>query len=318
VIVASPGRILDHLHNTKGFSLRTIKFLVLDEADKLLSMDFQVAIDKLLEVCPKERNTYLFSATMTDKVRALQRAALTNPVRVQVSSKYGTVKGLVQNYIFFPFKLKDCYLTYLVNEYAGNSVIVFVATCATAQRIALMLRSLGLEAVPLHGQLTQAKRLAALNRFKAGQARILLATDVAARGLDIPSVDLVVNYDVPSNSKDYIHRVGRTARAGRSGRSLTFVTQYDIETYQRIEHLLGKKLDEYKCEEDDVKVLMERVSEAKRIAALDMRDLGMKDKRSNENGDEEISAEDLIRRPRGKGKGKGKGGKGKGKGKGKR
>jgi len=276
------------------------------------------AIDKLLEVCPKERNTYLFSATMTDKVRALQRAALTNPVRVQVSSKYGTVKGLVQNYIFFPFKLKDCYLTYLVNEYAGNSVIVFVATCATAQRIALMLRSLGLEAVPLHGQLTQAKRLAALNRFKAGQARILLATDVAARGLDIPSVDLVVNYDVPSNSKDYIHRVGRTARAGRSGRSLTFVTQYDIETYQRIEHLLGKKLDEYKCEEDDVKVLMERVSEAKRIAALDMRDLGMKDKRSNENGDEEISAEDLIRRPRGKGKGKGKGGKGKGKGKGKR
>lgn len=129
-------------------------------------------------------------------------------------------------YIFVPAKHKDTYLTYVCNELAGHSTIIFTATCATAQRLALMLRSLGFPAIPLHGQLNQAKRLASLNKFKAGDRSILIATDVASRGLDIPSVDLVVNYEMPANSKDYIHRVGRTARAGRAGRAITIVNQY--------------------------------------------------------------------------------------------
>merc|ERR1719292_129717 len=125
--------------------------------------------------------------------------------------------------------------------------------------MALLLRNLGFLAIPLHGQMAQNKRLAALNKFKAKNRSILISTDVASRGLDIPHVDVVVNYDIPTHSKDYIHRVGRTARAGRAGRAVTFVSQYDVELYQRIEQLLGKKLPLYPTVEEEVLLLGERV-----------------------------------------------------------
>ena len=121
-------------------------------------------------------------------------------------------------------------------------MLVFVSTCNSAQRLTLMLRNLGLQAVCLHGQMSQPKRLGALNKFKSGAREILICTDVASRGLDIPSVDVVVNFDLPSHGKDYIHRVGRTARAGKSGRAIAVVTQYDVEVYQRLEVLLGRKV----------------------------------------------------------------------------
>ena len=129
-----------------------------------------------------------------------------------------------------------------MNEFSGQSMLVFVSTCNSAQRLTLMLRNLGLQAVCLHGQMSQPKRLGALNKFKSGAREILICTDVASRGLDIPSVDIVVNFDLPSHGKDYIHRVGRTARAGKSGRAIAVVTQYDVEVYQRLEVLLGRKV----------------------------------------------------------------------------
>mmetsp|Transcript_1325 Transcript_1325/g.1761 ORF Transcript_1325/g.1761 Transcript_1325/m.1761 type:complete len:459 (-) Transcript_1325:253-1629(-) len=278
VVIATPGRLIDHLENTKGFSLRAVKYLILDEADRMLSMDFEEEINKLLAVLPRERRTYLFSATMTSKVAKLQRASLTNPVKVEVSSKFSTPKTLLQQYLFIPAKYKDCYLAYVLNELAGMTVLVFVATCANAQRTTLLLRNLGFPAICLHGQMSQPKRLGSLNKFKAGDRNILVATDVASRGLDIPAVDAVLNYDIPSHGKDYIHRVGRTARAGRAGRSIAFVTQYDVEVYQRLEALIGKKLPAFKCEEETVLVLLERVSEAQRIAAKDMREQQLKQK----------------------------------------
>lgn len=228
VIVCTPGRLVDHLENTKGFNMKNLKFLVMDEADRLLDLDFGTEIEKVLKVIPRERNTYLFSATMTSKVEKLQRASLVNPAKVSIDTKYSTVSTLLQYYLFFPFKHKECYLTYLLNEMAGHSVIVFTLTVATSQKLSLMLRNLGFEAVCLHGQMPQPKRLGALSKFKSGIRSILIATDVASRGLDIPSVDCVINYDVPQSSKDYIHRVGRTARAGRAGKSITLVTQYFI------------------------------------------------------------------------------------------
>jgi ATP-dependent RNA helicase DDX47/RRP3 len=183
-----------------------------------------------------------------------------------IHRRYQTVSTLLQYYVLMPFQHKDCYLVYLLNELAGNSTIVFVRTCNDAQRVALMLRSLGFPAIPLHGQLNMNKRLGALNKFKSGSRNILIATDVAARGLDIPYVDIVINYDVPTHSKEYIHRVGRTARAGRAGKSLTFVTQYDVELLQRIEHVLGRKLDGYPVDKESALMLQERVTEAQRYA----------------------------------------------------
>ncbi|XP_050536679.1 probable ATP-dependent RNA helicase DDX47 [Daktulosphaira vitifoliae] len=287
IIIATPGRLVDHLENTKGFSLRNLKILVMDEADRILNMDFEEEVDKILKVIPRERRTFLFSATMTKKVQKLHRASLVDPVRVEVSTKFQTVEQLHQYYLFIPVKYKDVYLVHILNEMAGNSFMVFMATCNGTIRVALLLRNLGLDAIPLHGQMTQNKRLAALNKFKSKSRSILISTDVSSRGLDIPHVDVVINFDMPTHSKDYIHRVGRTARAGRSGKAITLVTQYDIELYQRIEQLIGKKLPLYQVEDDEVMCLQERVSEAQRIAKMNMKDMGDKKGKRILDDDEE-------------------------------
>ncbi|ORX40630.1 ATP-dependent rRNA helicase RRP3 [Kockovaella imperatae] len=274
IIVATPGRLMDHLENTKGFSLRGLKYLVMDEADRLLDMDFGPIIDKILKVIPKERNTYLFSATMTTKVAKLQRASLSKPVRVEVASKYSTVSTLLQHYLLLPLKHKDAHLLYLTNELSSSSMIIFTRTVHDAQRLSLILRRLGFPAIPLHGQMSQSMRLASLNKFKSGGRSVLVATDVASRGLDIPLVDLVINYDMPTNSKDYVHRVGRTARAGRAGKSITLVTQYDVEILQRIEAAIGKKMVSFDVDKEAVAVLSDTVAQANREAAIEMREQG--------------------------------------------
>ncbi|KAG0497581.1 hypothetical protein HPP92_002272 [Vanilla planifolia] len=292
IVVGTPGRLLDHLSNTKGFSLRMLKYLVLDEADRLLNMDFEKAIDDILKAIPRDRRTYLFSATMTKKVGKLQRACLKNPVKIEASSKYSTVDTLKQQFRLVPAKYKDCYLVYILTAMSGSTSMVFTRTCDSTRLLALLLRNLGLKAIPISGQMSQTKRLGALNKFKAGSCNILLCTDVASRGLDIPSVDLVINYDIPSNSKDYIHRVGRTARAGRSGLAIALVNQYEVEWYLQIEQLIGKKLPEFQSEEAEVLLLLERVSDAKRIAQMKMKEsAGNKKRRRVGDGDDDEEIE---------------------------
>ncbi|XP_008808779.1 DEAD-box ATP-dependent RNA helicase 10 [Phoenix dactylifera] len=287
IVVGTPGRLLDHLSNTKGFSLRMLKYLVLDEADRLLNMDFEKAIDDILKAIPRERRTYLFSATMTKKVGKLQRACLRNPVKIEAASKYSTVDTLKQQFRLTPAKFKDCYLVYILTEMSGSISMVFTRTCESTRLLSLILRNLGLNAIPISGQMSQAKRLGALNKFKAGECNILICTDVASRGLDIPSVDVVINYDIPSNSKDYIHRVGRTARAGRSGLAISLVNQYEVEWYLQIEKLIGKKLPEYPAEEAEVLVLLERVTDAKRISLMKIKEGGGNKRRKKVEDDEE-------------------------------
>lgn len=266
ILTGTPGRIVDHLTNTKGFNLHSLKYLVLDEADKLLDMDFEEELDQILRAVPKDRHTQLFSATMTAKVNKLKRACLKNPVKIEVSSKYSTVDTLRQQYMFIPAKHKECYLTHLLNALSNLTIIVFLRTCESARRIGMMLSHLGFGVVPIHGQMTQSKRISSLNKFKSGEKLILVATDVASRGLDIPSVDVVVNYDIPQNTKDYIHRVGRTARAGKTGRAITFVTQYDIESFQKIELMIDRKMEEFPTDSNEVLMLLERVIEALRLS----------------------------------------------------
>eukprot|EP01028_Stygiella_incarcerata_P008892 TRINITY_DN399_c1_g1_i6.p1 TRINITY_DN399_c1_g1~~TRINITY_DN399_c1_g1_i6.p1 ORF type:complete len:496 (-),score=122.45 TRINITY_DN399_c1_g1_i6:665-2050(-) len=278
IVIGTPGRVVDHLENTKGFNLKTIRYMVLDEADRMLSMDFEREIDKILQCIPKKRQTFLFSATMTSKVDKLQRASLHKPARIQVSEKYSTVDTLVQRYLFIPAKYKDTYLVYLLNEWAGQSMIVFMATCSSTQRLALMLKNLGIGCVALHGQMDQMKRLSALQKFRQGDRKVLLATDVASRGLDIPLVDAVINYDIPTHAKDYIHRVGRTARAGRSGKAVSFVTQYDVELFQAVETMLKSRMDRYDVEESAALIFHERTMEAQRFAAMEI-----KEKRGDKN-----------------------------------
>jgi len=296
VIVATPGRLIDHLEKTRGFNLKALKWLIMDEADRILNMDFEAEVDKILRAIPRERQTSLFSATMTAKVKKLQRAALKNPVKVSINSKYKTVDKNIQKYMFMPEQRKECYLVSVVNELQGNSFMIFTSTCNKTSLIARLLKRLGYDSLPLHGQMSQQKRLGALARFKAKSRSILVCTDVASRGLDIPHVDCVINYDVPTNSKDYIHRVGRTARAGRAGKSVTFVSQYDVELYQKIEVAIGKKLEEWSHEKEEILALKERVDEAKRIALSEIKeeDQKRKNKRKNKDQDDETYIKDKI------------------------
>ena len=271
IIIATPGRLMDHLENTRGFSLRKLKFLVMDEADRLLDMEFGPVLDKILKILPVQgRTTYLFSATMTSKIDKLQRASLTNPVKCAVSNKYQTVDTLVQTLMVVPSGLKNTFLIYLLNEFIGKTIIIFTRTKANAERISALSNLLEFNATALHGDLNQNQRTGALDLFKAGKRSILVATDVAARGLDIPSVDIVINYDIPVDSKSYIHRVGRTARAGRSGKSISLVSQYDLELILRIEEVLGKKLPKENVDKDIILSLRDSVDKANGEVVMEM------------------------------------------------
>ncbi|KAL1538906.1 DEAD-box ATP-dependent RNA helicase 10 [Salvia divinorum] len=295
IVAATPGRLIDHLSNTKGFSLRTLKYLVLDEADRLLNEDFEKSLDQILCEIPRDRRTFLFSATMTNKVKKLQRACLKNPVKIEAASKYSTVDTLKQEYCFIPAKYKECYLVYMLTELTGSTSMVFTRTCDATTLLAYILRNLGFKAIPINGHMTQSKRLGALNQFKAGVCNILICTDVASRGLDIPSVDVVINYDIPANSKDYIHRVGRTAQK-----------------------LIGKKLPKYPAEQEEVLLLLERVAEAKRISQIKMKGAGGNKRRRGGDYEGEEDMSKYLNQNKGKSGGRGKsGGKGKAGNKGK-
>ena len=325
IVIATPGRLLDHLRDTKGFQLRQVRYLILDEADRMLSLDFEQELHAILDELPSQRQTMLFSATMTSQVQKLERASLKDPVRIQVSAnKFQTPQQLLQQYMFIPAKYKDCYLTFIVNEHAGQSILIFAATCHNVQRLALTLRNLGFPAVALHGQMRQSARLGALQKFASGGRTILVCTDVAARGLDLPVVDMVINFDLPGHGKEYVHRVGRTARAGKAGRAVALVTQYDVEVYQRLEQLLQQKLPAYPIpDEATVLILLERVSDAQRRATRELkeqlaaaknggggrRNLNKRGRGHDDNGEED-NAQDVLHRQVVKGYMGGSGGRG--------
>ncbi|ETB57231.1 hypothetical protein YYC_05034 [Plasmodium yoelii 17X] len=272
IIIGTPGRILDHLNNTKGFNLKNLKYLIFDEADKLLSLDFESSINKLLLILPKNRITFLFSATMTKSVSKLKKASLKNPIKIQVSNKYSTVKTLIETYIFLPLKYKYTYLCSLCFYFTNKNIIIFSNTCATAQKLNFFCRNLGLKSICLHGKLTQNQRLSSLNLFKTNKYNILISTQVGARGLDLKNIKIVINFDLCS-CKEYIHRVGRTARAGKTGKSITFVTQYDVETFLTIEKQLNKKIDKFTdIDEHDVLMYHNQTLEALRLSELEMKE----------------------------------------------
>ncbi|KAK8503807.1 hypothetical protein V6N12_018981 [Hibiscus sabdariffa] len=209
--------------------------------------------------------------------------------QIELSSKYCTVDTLKQQFCFLPAKLKECYLVYILTEMPGHTTMVFTRTCHATRLLNLILQNLNISSYPISGQMTQQKRKKALEEFESGKCRVLVCTDVASRGLDIPSVDMVINYDIPRNPKDYIHRVGRTARAGRSGFAISLVNQFEVQWYLQIEESIGKKLPEYKPNEKEVKLLMEMVKESRKQSLMKLKEIeGTKKRRGGDEDDEDI------------------------------
>ena len=233
VVIATPGRFIDHMRNTASFAVEKLEILVLDEADRMLEEGFADELNEVLSTIPRSRQTMLFSATMTEDVDKLIRVGLNQPVRLLVDAKQQTVLGLVQEFIKLraPSKKESesdendfrrlAYLLHLCSAVYTAKTIVFLPTKALAHRIKVLFALHGIKAAELHGSMSQEQRLAAISSFRDGTSSHLLATDLAARGLDIPRVETVINYTVPTSSTMYLHRVGRTARAGRSGVSVT-------------------------------------------------------------------------------------------------
>ncbi|XP_031557793.1 probable ATP-dependent RNA helicase DDX49 isoform X2 [Actinia tenebrosa] len=280
VVIATPGRLADHLKSTDTLDIGKIQFLVLDEADRLLDPSFGDDLGVIFDKVPKKRQTLLFSATLTDTMEELKKISTAEPFCYEVKSDVATVAELDQRYQLVPANVRDCYLVHLLREQdEQKSIIVFTHTCKNCQVLASLFRKVDLPCVALHSLMSQAQRLSALSKFKSGLVKILVATDVASRGLDIPAVELVVNSNVPASPKDYIHRVGRTARAGKGGMAVTLVTQYDVERVKAIEAVINTKLTELKTSEKEVLTLLKGVLVARREAELKVRDSDILEKR---------------------------------------
>jgi ATP-dependent RNA helicase DDX49/DBP8 len=277
VVVATPGRLRDHLESHEGAreALSRVACLVLDEADRLLEPSFEPELAVVLPALPASRQTLLFSATLTPAVAALQRLTGAAAFRFAAYEDLTLPSSLAQQLLLVPAKVKEVYLAYLLD--AGRlgaqgvrSALVFAGSVRATQLLSEMLRELGAAPAVLHSAMAQKARAASLQRFRAGAATLLVATDVASRGLDIPTVDLVINFDVPAAPADYVHRCGRTARAGRGGRALTFVTQYDVARVTAIEAHTGQQLVPLALPEQEVLRGMTAVLAARRVATMQL------------------------------------------------
>jgi ATP-dependent RNA helicase RhlE len=242
IIVATPGRLLDHL-TQKTVSLAGISCLVLDEADRMLDMGFLPAVRRILKALPQKRQTLFFSATIPAEIMSLAKEMLTDPVRIDLSPPARTASGVTQTIYAIDQNQKTDLLVELLKDNAIFSGLVFTRTKARANRLADALSKHNIPTERIHGNRSQGQRTRALADFKRGKYRVLVATDLAARGIDIADLDLVVNYDVPGAPDDYVHRIGRTARAKATGDAVTFVSREERPQMAQIERALGTKLD---------------------------------------------------------------------------
>lgn len=241
IVVACPGRLLDHI-SQKTIDLSHLEVLVLDEADRMFDMGFLPDIRKIIKHVPVKRQTLLFSATMPDDIRKLVREVQHNPVTVQIGH---TAPANTVSHALYPVEqhLKTALLMELLKHTDTESILIFTRTKHRAKRIGQQLEKAGYKAASLQGNLSQNKRQAALDGFRDGSYQILVATDIAARGIDVSSISHVINYDIPDTTDAYTHRIGRTGRAAKTGDAFTFVTREDEPLVKSIERVLGEKIE---------------------------------------------------------------------------
>jgi ATP-dependent RNA helicase RhlE len=242
VLVACPGRLLD-LYQQNAISFDEVEFLVLDEADRMLDMGFIHDIKRILALLPKKRQNLMFSATFSDDIRALAKGLVHDPIEIDVSPRNSTARSIKQWLIPVDKKSKPALLCSLVHDHNWQQVLVFTRTKHGANRLTSYLHEQKISAAAIHGNKSQGARTRALADFKAGDIRVLVATDIAARGLDIEQLPHVVNYELPNVPADYVHRIGRTGRAGATGETVALVCAEELEDLENIEGLIGHSIE---------------------------------------------------------------------------
>lgn len=234
IVIATPGRFIDHIRNSASFNVDSVEVLVMDEADRMLEDGFQDELNEIMSLLPTKRQTLLFSATMNSRIKQLISLSLRKPVRIMIDPPKQAATKLTQEFVRIRKRdhLKPALLFNLIRKIDPNGqkrIVVFVARKDMAHKLRIIMGLLGMPIAELHGSLTQEQRLDSVNKFKSLQVPVLVCTDLASRGLDIPKIEVVINYDMPKSYEIYLHRVGRTARAGREGRSITFVGEASAE-----------------------------------------------------------------------------------------
>ncbi len=263
IIIATPGRLMEHTDS--GLSLKDVETFILDEADRMLDMGFTKDIRKIHPLLPKRHQSLLFSATYSEKVRKLSKLILTKPAFIETAKKNTTVDTINQIAYLVDTTRKAELLAYLIGSRNYPQVLVFTRTKASADELVVELRKDGLKCGVLHGDKTKANRLKTLTQFKEGAFKVLVATDIASRGLDIEHLPYVINYELPSIPEDYVHRVGRTGRAGRNGEAISLIDIYERYDIKDIEKLIGQKIPQKEVEgfEPDPTIRRKDVDEVK-------------------------------------------------------
>ncbi|TXI47458.1 DEAD/DEAH box helicase [Methylophilus sp.] len=246
ILVATPGRLLDHVEQ-KTLSLSQVQFLVLDEADRMLDMGFMPDLKRILALLPKQRQNLMFSATFSDEIKKLADAFLNNPTLIEVARSNATNDNVEQKAYLVNSDQKQRFLVQLLKQYANQQVIVFTKTKLSASKLARALERDQIPCSAIHGDKTQKERIEALDAFKAGTISALVATDVAARGLDITDLPLVINYEISTAPEDYVHRIGRTGRAGAKGIAISLIDEDETKYFDEIEKLIKKQIPKEKA-----------------------------------------------------------------------
>lgn len=252
IVVSTPGRLFD-LVSQGHLDLGKIEILILDEADHMLDLGFIKDIEQLVKKLPRKRQTLFFSATINPYIKKVAYSLVTNPIRIQISPKDPVARNIEHAVAFIEMDDKRFFLERLVNENPDSKILVFVRTKVRAERVHLAMEKLNIKCETIHGDREQADRLQVMRRFKSGEFKILIATDVSARGIDIPNVDFVVNYDLPEKPANYVHRVGRTGRADKKGIAVSFCSTDERPLLQEIEDYIGKPVEVMEIKNQDYK-----------------------------------------------------------------
>ncbi|CAJ1398236.1 unnamed protein product [Effrenium voratum] len=285
ILVATPGRLADLLRGDFALAkaFRKLHTLVLDEADQLLTQTFDDPLGQILEVLPKSRQTLFFSATVTQCIEKLKKGK--ELTLIDANPNEESLETLTQLYVFVPKSVQINYLHYLLQKhFPEESCIVFAASLDECQLLTTMLDILGFEVTGLHSLQSQRQRLASLGKFRASRAKILVATDVAGRGLDIPSVAVVLNMGLPYDGDSYVHRAGRTARAGRPGKVVTLMSELDVSRVEAIERRIGKQLELLPTKEEEAIKLLSKTTKALQRAELLLSEVGFADQIAEHRG----------------------------------